>query len=95
MGDADNQERTHNRPGDEGRGFIQVVDGATVQGKSAFDHGGGMQGKGREQEEIIDMVVATKPASPQEHRIDRARAVNRHGEQKEMPVNKPVHSGKG
>jgi hypothetical protein len=37
------------------------------------------------------VVILAKPFSPQENRVNRAHAVNRHGEQKEMSVSEPNH----
>jgi hypothetical protein len=50
-----------------------------------------MLGKCGEQQKIIYMVIAAKSAPPQKNGIDRARAVNNHGEQEKMAVGKPVH----
>jgi hypothetical protein len=41
------------------------------------------------------MIILSETASPQKNRIDRARAINGHGKQKEMTVNKPIHKSDG
>jgi hypothetical protein len=40
------------------------------------------------------MVILAKTFSPQENRVNRAHAVNRHGEQKEMTVSEPNHGNR-
>ena len=88
---ADDEIRRDNRPRDERRGLVKIVDRAVGNGEAALDHRRRVQRERGQQEKIIRMVVPAKPHPPQENRIHRARAVKRHGEQKEMPVGEPSH----
>src|SRR5208337_2501976 len=67
------------------------VDGAMVEGETALKHGDRVQRERDEQQEIIHVVILAETLSPQENRVNRAHAVNRHGEQKEMTVSEPGH----
>ena len=65
-----------------------------IETKSAKDHRGRVQTESEQQHEIIDVVIATKPFSPQEHRVDHAQAVNQDGKEEKMSICEPSH-GKG
>jgi hypothetical protein len=78
-------------PGNEHGRFVEIIDRASVDGITAFVHGGRVQGKGDEEQVIIGAVVLAETFSPQENRIQRAQAVNDHSEQKEMTVGEPSH----
>ena len=79
------------RPSDERGGFVKIIDRAFIHGKTAFEHGYGMQDGGDEEQEIIYAVILAKSLSPQENRVSRTQAVTDHGEQKKMPVCEPRH----
>ncbi len=91
MRQADDQIRRGNCPRDECHRFVKIVDGTLFEIEPAQNHRRRMQRKCGEQKKIIYVVIAAKSAAPQKNRIDRAPAIKNHGEQKEMPVNKPVH----
>ena len=63
-----------------------------LQIKTAFDHGGGVQREGGEEQKIIQAVVLSKTSSPQENRIQHAEPVSDYGQQEEMTVSEPSHS---
>jgi len=64
------------------------------QVESAQDHGGRVQAKAQEQNEIIDAVILAKAFSPQENRVNHADPVSDYGQQEEMPVKMMVLGGK-
>jgi len=90
---ANDEVRGYNGPGDEEGGFVDVVDGAMLQGKAAPGHGGGVKGEGGEEEEKDDAVVGAEAFAPEENGVKGAEAVENHGEQEKMPVSKPSHEG--
>ena len=81
-----------NRPRDEDRRLVKIVDRALRDGKAALEHRDRVQRGGGEQQEIIHAVVRAKTFSPQENRVGGADAVTDDGEQKKMPVSEPSHA---
>src|SRR5437870_2552050 len=60
--------------------------GATQQ------HGRGMQCETGEEQQVTNPIIFSKPAPPHENGIDGAQPINRHSEQKKVPVSKPFHN---
>jgi hypothetical protein len=69
-----------------------------IQPETAQSHRCRVQSKREQQQEIIGAIILAKVLSPQKNRINHAQAVNRNGEQKEMPIclitSKPVHENR-
>ena len=84
--------RCRDGPGDEERGFVDIVDRTTIQGETTFGHGDGMANDGEDEEAVVDAVAVTEALAPKEDGIKHADAVENHGQQKEMSIG--VRAGK-
>ena len=81
----------HKSPHGEGRGFIQIRDGAAIQAHSALEHGRGVEDETQQQQQIANTAVLAESFSPEENRMNHANTVCYYGEQEEMPVSEPIH----
>ena len=86
-----NQTREADRPEQEGRRFVEIVDGATVQRHAAFKHCERVERNAGGEQKIVRPFVAAKTFAPEKNGIQRAQAIKNYGEQKTMPVGEPSH----
>ena len=89
--ETDDQVGGDDRPGQEGDGFVEIIDGAMFEVESALKHGAGMKEESGEENAIIGPVILAETAAPEKKGIDHAQAVEKHREQKCLSIGKPRH----
>src|SRR6185436_9732216 len=88
----DDEVDPHERPHSEGRGFIQIRDGAAIQPHPAFEHRRCVENETQQQQQVAHMAILAEAFSPEENRVNHANTVCYYSEQEEMPVSEPVHN---
>ena len=86
------QTRETERPEQEGRRFVKIVDGATVQRQTAFEHRERVERDAGGEQKIIRPFIPAKTFAPEKDGIQRAQTVKNHGEHETMPVSEPSHA---
>ena len=89
---SDEQVACNNSPRDEDGGFVEIVDRAAFQRKTALEHGRGVKDEAEKQQQIISPVVFAESFAEEKNRVRGAEAVSNYGDEETMSVSKPSHA---